>query len=99
MKIARVTPILKSVDTSLMTNYLPIYVLPCFPKLFESTTDNRLCKYLTEKDLLYCKQFGFQNGQSPEHSILRVVEQINQFFEKNEFTLDLFVNLPSFRHN
>ena len=54
---------------------------------------NRLYKYLTENNLLYCKQFGFQKGDSPEHAILQLVEQINQSFEKNEFTLGMFVDL------
>ena len=54
---------------------------------------NRLYKYLTENNLLYCKQFGFQKGHSPEHAILQLVEQINQSFEKNEFTLGVFVDL------
>ena len=44
---------------------------------------NRLYKYLTENNLLYCKQIGFQKDSSPEHAILQVVEQINQSFEKN----------------
>ena len=36
--------------------------------------------YLTENNLLYCKQFGFQKRHSPEHAILQLVEQINQSF-------------------
>ena len=35
MKIVRVTPVFKSGDTSLTTNYRPIYVLPCFSKMLE----------------------------------------------------------------
>ena len=54
---------------------------------------NRLYKYLTENNLLYCEQFGFQKGHSPEHAVLPLVEQINQFFEKNKFTLGVFVDL------
>ena len=54
---------------------------------------NRLYKYLTENNLLCCKQFEFQEGHSPEHAILQLVEQINQSFEKNEFTLGEFVDL------
>ena len=54
---------------------------------------NRLYKYLTENNLLYGTQFGFQKGHSPEHAILQVAEQINQSFEKNEFTLGVFVDL------
>ena len=77
MKIARVTPVFKSGDTSLMTNYRPISVLPCFSKMLERIMYNRLYKYLTENNLLYCKQFGFQKGHSPEHAILQLVEQIN----------------------
>ena len=44
-------------------------------------------KYLTENNL-YCEQFGFQKGHSPEHAILRLAEQTNQSFVKNEFTVD-----------
>ena len=35
MKTARVTPVFKSGDTSLMTNYRPISALPCFSNMFE----------------------------------------------------------------
>ena len=54
---------------------------------------NRLYKYLTENNLLYGKQFGFQKGHSPEHAILQFVEKLNQPFKKNEFTLGVFVDL------
>ena len=93
MKIARVTPVFKSGDTSLMTNYRPISVLPCFSKMLERIMYNRLYKYLIENNLFYCKQFGFQKGHSPEHAILQLVEQIDQSSEKNEFTLGVFVDL------
>ena len=42
---------------------------------------------------LYCKQFGFQKGRAPEHAILQLAGQINQSFEKNKFTLGVFVDL------
>ena len=93
MKIVRVTPVFKSGNTSLMTNYRPISVLPCFSKMLERIMYNRLYKYLTENNLLYCKQFGFQKGHSPEHAILQLFEQINQSFDKSEFTLGVFVDL------
>ena len=61
--------------------------------MLEMIMYNRLYKYLIENNLLYCKQFGFQKRQSPEHAILQLVEQINQSFEKNEFTLGVLVDL------
>ena len=66
MKIARVTPIFKSDDTLLVS------VLQCFSKMLERIMYNRLYKYLTENNLLYCKQFGFQKGHSPEYAILQL---------------------------
>ena len=93
MKIVRVTPVFKSGNTSLMTNYQPISILPCFSKMLERIMYNRLYKYLTKYNLLYCKQFGHQKGYPAEHSALQVVAQINQSFEKNEFTLGTFVDL------
>ena len=93
MKIERVTPVFKSGDTSLITNFQTISILPCFSKMLETIMYNRLYKYLTKSNLLYFKQVGFQKGYSPEHAILQVVEQINQSFEKSEFTLGVFVDL------
>ena len=58
MKIARVTPVFKSGGTSLIINYRPISILLCFSKMLERIMYNRLYKYLTEINLLYCKQFG-----------------------------------------
>ena len=61
--------------------------------MLERIMYNRLYKYLTENNLLYCKQFGFRKGHSLKHAILHLVEQTNQSFEKNEFTLGVFVDL------
>ena len=101
LKIARVIAVFTYGDTSLMTNHRPMSIFPCFSKMLERIMYDRLYKYLTENNLLYCKQFGFQKGYSPEHAIRQVVEEINQSFEKNEFTLGVFADLfiQSFRHS
>ena len=62
LKIARVTSIFKKGSNTLVTNYRPISVLPCFSKLLERIMYNRLYKFLVEKNILYQKQFGFQNA-------------------------------------
>ena len=83
----------KSGYTSLMANYRPIFVLPCFSNMFEMILYNRLCKYLTEKNILYFKQFRFQKWYSLEHAFLQLVQQINQPFQKSESTFGVFVDL------
>ena len=42
---------------------------------------------------MYDKQFGFQTGHSTEHAIGQLVDQIYEPFEKNEYTLSVFIDL------
>ena len=52
LKIARVTPIYKGEDNSDVSNYRPIFILPCFSKILERIMYNRLYKYSIENNIL-----------------------------------------------
>ena len=93
LKIARVTLLFKKGSDSELGNYRPISVLPCFSKILEKIMYNRLYKHLKEKDILYKKQFGFQQKHSTEHAILQLIDQVNNSFERNQFTLGIFIDL------
>ena len=54
---------------------------------------NRLQKYLKDQNILYDKQFGFQTGHSTEHAIAQLVDKIYKAFEKNKYTLGVFIDL------
>ena len=54
---------------------------------------NRLFKYLTTNEILYKKQFGFQEGHSTEHAIMQLIDNINNSCEKNHFILGVFIDL------
>ena len=54
---------------------------------------NRLFKYFKTNNILYSKQFGFQEGHSTEHAIIQLIDQINNGFEKNHYTLGIFIDL------
>ena len=64
-----------------------------FFKILERIIYNRLFKYLKTNEILYKKQFGFQEGHSTEHAIIQLIDQINNCFEKNHFTLGISINL------
>ena len=93
MKIAKVIPVFKNRDPENITNYRPISVLPCFPKVVERIMYNRLYKYLCKEKLLYSKQFGFQKGHSTDHAIVHLVDQIYESFENDNYTLGVFIDL------
>ena len=54
---------------------------------------NRLFKHLSNLKILYPKQFGFQKGHSTDHSLLQLVDQIYESFERRESTIRVFINL------
>ena len=82
LKIAKVTLIYKADNSSNISNFRAISVLPCFSKMLERIMYNRLQKYLNDQNILHDKQIGFQTGYSTEHAIAQLVDQIYEAFEK-----------------
>ena len=93
LKIARIIPLYKAGDPAKISNYRLISVLPCFSKMLEQIMYNRLYKYPTTEKILYPKQFGFQRGHSTEHAIVKLANQIYESFERNKYTLGVFIDL------
>ena len=54
---------------------------------------NRLYRYLTENNILFNKQLGFQAGHLTEHALLELVDQITDTFNDINYLLGNFVDL------
>ena len=93
LKIAKVSPVFKSGDTSLLGNYRPISILPVFSKILERIMYNRIYSFFENNDLFFDKQFGFQKNTSTEHAILQLTNEISKSFSKKELTLGVFIDL------
>ena len=93
LKVARIVPIFKTGSESKMSNYRPISILPCFSKILERIMYNRLYAYIESSNILYKKQFGFQKNHSTEHAVVKLVDEILTGFDKNEYTLGVFIDL------
>ena len=74
LKLAKVAPIYKVDNSSNISTYRPISMLPCFSKMLERIMYNCLQKYLKNQNILYDKQFGFQVGHSTKHAIAQLVD-------------------------
>lgn len=53
LEITRASPIVKKSKKSLLTNYWPISVCPCFSKIIKRIMCNRLYTYLTENKIFF----------------------------------------------
>ena len=82
LKVAKVTPIYKADNSSNISNYRPISVLPCFSKMLERIMYNHLQKYLKDQNILYGKQFGFRTGHSTEHAIAQLLIKFTRLLRK-----------------
>ena len=80
LKISKVTRICKADNSSNISNYRPISVLLCFPKMLEWIIYNCLQQYLKNQNFLYDKQFRFQTGHFTEHAIAQLVDQFENGF-------------------
>ena len=81
MKIEKVSPIFKGDKAE---NYRPISVPTVFSKILEKIMYIRVYIYFVENNLLFPKQFGFQNNALTEHAILELVCNITNSFEKKK---------------
>ena len=83
----------KKGDLDLVSNYRPISLIPIFSKIYEKIVYNRLYDHLTKNKYLYTSQFGFQKNCSTEHALIELSENIVKSFEKNLYTLGVFIDL------
>ena len=59
----------KGGDSSDVSIYRPISVLPCFSKILE-----RIMFYLIGDDILYSEQFAYQNGHLTDHALVQLAD-------------------------
>ena len=73
MKIAKVIPIYKAADPSLLKNYRPVSLLTAFSKLIETLMFNKLIYFLNSNSALYKHQYGFRAKHSTVHPIIHLL--------------------------
>ena len=92
LKIAKVTPLYKADNPYLISNYRPISILPILSKIFEKLFHHRLYTFLSEKIIIYDKQFGFRPKHSTESALSFLNNRITTSFEKGEYVLGILLD-------
>ena len=93
MKIARVIPLFKSEDRTLVNNYRPISVLPVFSKILEKIIYKRLNSYLNNYNLLTHKQYGFRENHSTYMALVDLVDRVSKEIDSGQLSLGIFIDL------
>ena len=69
-KAARLTPIFKKGQRSMLDNYRPISILPVISKLMERILYEQMCDYFKKQNILSEHQFGFRQFHSTTTTLL-----------------------------
>jgi len=77
LKVARVTPVFKSGDKSMVSNYRPISILSTISKVFEKLMCRRLMEYLDKNEILKNNQFGFRKMRCTSDAVLEFLNDAN----------------------
>jgi len=92
-KMTIVTPIYKTGEKNLPTNFRPISLINNFAKIFEKCLKKRLVGFLEQHNLIYSQQYGFRQGKSTEDAVFQLVSDLQSNFKLKKKSLGVFLDL------
>ena len=93
LKIAKVTPIFKSGDNQVFSNYRPISILPSISKVLEKIVYTRLYDFITNNNILSSHQYGFRPKRSTYMAINDLYCKITSDLDDKLHTVGIFLDL------
>lgn len=88
-----VTPVHKTGNTKLLTNYRPISLISNFSKIFEKCLKTRLNDFLSKNKIISNKQFGFRQNMSTDNATMELIGNIICGLNENKKCLAVFLDL------
>ena len=92
-KLARVTPMYKSGQTSNLSNYRPISVLSVLSRLLEKLVHDQLYDFCKTNDSLSKNQFAFRKLHSTITSMLNITETWYKNIDERKLNVSVFLDL------
>ena len=93
LKLAKVIPIYKKGDKSIVNNYRPISLLPVISKVLEKIIANQLSTHFESNHLFSNSQYGFRAAHSTEYAALELVDKIITIMDNNNIPISIFIDM------
>lgn len=93
LKLAKVIPIFKKNDNTILDNYRPVSILPSLSKIFEKIIYNQLYNHFNNNNLFFNSQYGFRSQHSTELAALELIDKIVTKMDQNEIPLNIYLDL------
>ena len=92
-KVAKIIPIFKKGDSSLLVNYRPISLLPRISKIFESVIHDQMYEYFNNIKLLAEQQYGFRKKHSTEYAAINLIDHVSKEMESGKTPGNVYSDL------
>ena len=93
LKTAKVIPIHKKDEKTIMSNYRPTSILPVLSKIIESVMHSQLMHYFSENKLFSTQQYGFRPNRSTELAALELMDRNIDNMNKSRCPINIYVDL------
>ena len=93
LKTAKVIPIHKTGDKSLMKNYRLISILPVVSKIIENVMHTQLMDYFTLNKLFTSQQYGYRANRSTELAALELMDRNLDNMNRNLTPVNVYIDL------
>ena len=93
LKIAKIIPLFKKCDKTLLENYRPISILPAISKIFERIMFNQIHNHFSMHNLFYSGQYGFRANHSTQFAALELIDRITQDLDQGNMPITIFMDL------
>jgi hypothetical protein len=93
LKLAKVLPIFKKGDKSLLDNYRPISLLSSLSKIFEKVVHKQIYNYFESNKLFFVNQYGFRPSHSTEFATLALTDHILNLLDNDKIPFSIFMDL------
>ena len=92
LKIAKVIPLFKNGDATIVNNYRPVSVLPLFSKILEKIMYKRLLSFINKHKILHDYQFGFRKNHGTDLALIIIMDKITQALQNKENVIGVFLD-------
>jgi len=92
LKTARITPVFKSGEITLTSNYRPISTLPILSKIFEKLMYKQLQNFLSINEILSPNQFGFRNNSSTSDAVVEFLDRATGVLDQKSSMIAVFLD-------
>jgi len=93
LKKATITPIYKTGNKNILSNYRPISILPSFSKIIEKALSTKMYNFLNHSNFFADNQYGFIKGKNTESALLEFNRFIYNSIDKNKKTAAIFLDI------